>query len=679
LPVPLAVQSSAQAAAFRIQQLVPTILLALAYCVLAWLAMEFQLQATHASPLWPSAGLALAGVLLWGSRAAPGIFLGALVAHISEHSSGSELSLYNSLAHFMPHPQHVLIGSTVALGKTLEALAAARLIKILHGTADIFASIRGVLVFCSCTLIACLIGSTVNLLSFISADAPGSGLIGLSWLTWWLSEVVGILIVTPFLITWWPLLKTQVNRRSVVFGTAMLVFLFFASQIIFTGWFAIDSLRRAYLIFPILLVITFRFGAPAATIGLLAVSASAAFATLAGTGPLVGSDPMETLMVLEGFLGIASMTVLLLDATNSERRRALAESMQALEQFRTLFKGSPNGLLAISREGLIKLVNARVEEMFGYSRDELIGKPLERLVPIQIRTVQTIRRKELEDLINVGTDRELFGRRKDGSQFPIEILRSPLETSTSTLLLVTIIDITERKHAQERLSAALSQRDELRRHLMQAQEQERLRLSRELHDQTGQMLTAAMLELKGIESLVNTQGRPRLRQLRDQLEQIETTISRIAWELRPASIDELGLGSALAHYVSGWSKQFSIEVDLHCPHDLDNVADEIRTAIYRIAQEALTNVAKHAKDATAVSIIVDQTGLVLRLTIEDNGCGFNTETATARCEFKRGGHGLAGMRERLNLVGGSLEIESTLGLGTTLFARIPVAHERYAT
>jgi signal transduction histidine kinase len=71
--------------------------------------------------------------------------------------------------------------------------------------------------------------------------------------------------------------------------------------------------------------------------------------------------------------------------------------------------------------------------------------------------------------------------------------------------------------------------------------------------------------------------------------------------------------------------------------------------------------------------------LVLRLTIEDNGCGFNTETATARCEFKRGGHGLAGMRERLNLVGGSLEIESTLGLGTTLFARIPVAHERYAT
>src|SRR6185369_531657 len=167
---------------------------------------------------------------------------------------------------------------------------------------------------------------------------------------------------------------------------------------------------------------------------------------------------------------------------------------------------------------------------------------------------------------------------------------------------------------------------ELRRRLMQAQEDERLRLARELHDQTGQTLTAALLELKGLEIQYNEAGRSRIRALRERMDQIGKSLDRIARELRPASINELGLNTALANYVSEWSQQFAIPADFlrGSDIDLDTLSDEQRTAIYRIVQEALTNIAKHAREATSVSVVVGRSGGIVQLTIEDNGIGFDT-------------------------------------------------------
>lgn len=230
----------------------------------------------------------------------------------------------------------------------------------------------------------------------------------------------------------------------------------------------------------------------------------------------------------------------------------------------------------------------------------------------------------------------------------------------------------ERDEAEARLAVATVERDELRRRIMRAQEQERLRLAHDLHDQTGQSLTAAILELSGIEHLVDGSDRDRVRRLRKQMEAMGQTLHRIAWELRPASIDELGLTNSLENYFLEWSAQHAIEVDYHCTDSaLDERSDEIRTTIYRVVQEALTNVAKHATRATNVSIIIGDVDSTLRLAIEDNGCGFDPAVSYARL-------GLAGMRERLLLVGGELEIESSPGAGTTIFARIPLARERTA-
>ena len=214
------------------------------------------------------------------------------------------------------------------------------------------------------------------------------------------------------------------------------------------------------------------------------------------------------------------------------------------------------------------------------------------------------------------------------------------------------------------------ERDELRRRLMHAQEDERNRLARELHDETGQVLVAAMLDLKRLEPAAGAQGAELLRRLRSQLDQIDISLHRVARELRPASIDDLGVAKALAEHIADWSERFGIDVDYHCLNvDLDALPADIGTVLFRICQEALTNIAKHAAGATDIGITVDRSDRMLRLTIEDNGSGFDPATRLKSVR-SGGGLGIAGMRERLKLIGGELLVESSLGVGTTIFVRI---------
>ena len=225
--------------------------------------------------------------------------------------------------------------------------------------------------------------------------------------------------------------------------------------------------------------------------------------------------------------------------------------------------------------------------------------------------------------------------------------------------------------AQGLIEQHAAERNDLRRRIMRAQEEERLRLAHDLHDQTAQSVTAALLELKAIEPFVEKRGRERLRFLRNYLDGIGQLLHRVVWELRPPSIDQLGLASALQNYVGRWSKKHLTTVDLqNIDSKLDERSDEIRTTIYRVVQEALTNVAKHATTATHIGIVIGATDDTLYLTIEDNGQGFDPALPSSRL-------GLAGMRERLTLVGGQLEIESS-SAGTTIFARIPLHSARVA-
>ncbi len=218
----------------------------------------------------------------------------------------------------------------------------------------------------------------------------------------------------------------------------------------------------------------------------------------------------------------------------------------------------------------------------------------------------------------------------------------------------------------------------LRRHLSIAEERERLRLSYELHDQAGQDLIAAILELNEIDSLIYGPARARLLLVRKKMEELGKTLHRIAWELRPPAIDELGLRKALASYIADWGERCGTEVDFHCDDpNLDEVPSEIGTTVYRIVQEGLTNIVKHARGPSDVSVVIRRVGATLQVIIEDNGCGFDVG-AMAATPGGYGGLGLDGMRGRLILIGGTLEVESAVGAGTTIFARIALDGQRSA-
>jgi PAS domain S-box-containing protein len=352
------------------------------------------------------------------------------------------------------------------------------------------------------------------------------------------------------------------------------------------------------------------------------------------------------------------------------------------EEFQLLFEFAPNGVVVVDREGRIALANASMVQMFGYAAEELIGHPIEMLLPDRLRDGHRHLRGgfvEAPKARSMGANRELFGQRGDGTPFPVEVSLNPIATKSGNFVMATIVDISSRRKAQRELADATSERDDLHRRLLRFQEEERLRLAHELHDETGQVLTAVMLEIKNTEQFVDANGLDRFQRLREHLEGLGESLHRVARQLRPTSLDDLGLHAALTILTKDWSAQYAIATDFHCRCDLGDLDEELRTTIYRVVQEALTNVAKHAIGAAVVSILVDRGSGLLRLTIEDNGCGFEPNDPV---RFRRAnsisGIGLAGMKERVALIGGEFQIESSIGVGTTIFVRVPISQRRAA-
>jgi two-component system, NarL family, sensor histidine kinase DevS len=210
-------------------------------------------------------------------------------------------------------------------------------------------------------------------------------------------------------------------------------------------------------------------------------------------------------------------------------------------------------------------------------------------------------------------------------------------------------------------------RDALRR-VVAGQELERRRLARELHDETGQALTSILLGLKRVEEAKTPEeSRASAAELREQIVDTLQSVRRLAVELRPSALDDFGLVAALERLAEAFGEQSGIAVDIHTNLDSTRLPGEIETALYRIVQEALTNVAKHA-EARRVSIVVTRRENAVTAVIEDDGQGFGAGGGGGTGE----GLGLVGMKERVGLLGGRLAIESTEGAGTTVVAEVPV-------
>ena len=235
-------------------------------------------------------------------------------------------------------------------------------------------------------------------------------------------------------------------------------------------------------------------------------------------------------------------------------------------------------------------------------------------------------------------------------------------TGDLTEYIGTVVDITDRKHDD-------AVRLDLQRRLTISQEDERRRIARELHDEFGQQLSALALRLAGLKRDVGSSDlAQQLAALEALTRGLDQDLEQIIWRLRPTALDDLGLVAAFENYIRQWAARSSVECALHVNGvGMGDMAIEIETALYRIGQEALNNVAKHAQAGSA-TVLLDRSAGRVSLIVEDDGIGFDVaQQLGLRQRF-----GVTGMRERALLLGGEFDIESTSGKGTTVVARIPL-------
>jgi signal transduction histidine kinase len=308
-------------------------------------------------------------------------------------------------------------------------------------------------------------------------------------------------------------------------------------------------------------------------------------------------------------------------------------------------------------------------------------------------------RRVLQQLVPI--EREVAG--PGGRYFLARLL--PYRTTEDRIagVVLTFVDITERQQAQEAAKSAKADlergvqertaqldalnlalrkevgnhqlaekaRQELQRRLIEAQEKERGRISRELHDEVGQQIIALMLSLKALEAAASEHDlQTKVSELRATAERAGHEIHALAFQLRPLALDELGLPRALSGLLDSWQSRTGITVDF-VSAGLDEVRlpSPVETTIYRIVQEAMTNVYKHAS-ATSVSVSLERRGDSVTAIVEDDGQGFEGDLLGRGSDERR--IGIAGMRERAELVDGTLTIESSPGKGTTVRVRVPL-------
>jgi PAS domain S-box-containing protein len=455
------------------------------------------------------------------------------------------------------------------------------------------------------------------------------------------------------------------------------------------------------------------------------------------------------------------------------------------ERFRAVVEGAPNAMIMVDERGDIALVNSQAETLFGYGRAELLGRPMEMLVPVRFRGHHSgLRGGYLKnpEVRAMGAGRELFGLRKDGSEAPLEIGLNPITTAEGRFVLASIIDITQRKLAEtayqsserryaelvdqalegimvrkptgeiifandmlcsmlgysraellcmsirdvvseedadtieqvQRLSKggtlrlerhmhhkddgdvyvqvstrklndgnfqstildvserkkdearAGSYMEELRfmsRRLLEAHENERRAIARELHDEVGQALTATSIKLQGL--VLQAGAGPlaaRATEASAVVSQLLQQVRQLSLNLHPSVLDDLGLVAAFRWCVRTRAESDSIKIVLDMPEDLPRFPTLTENTLFRVFQEALSNVLRHAQ-AMHLTVSLKYEGDILTLVVQDDGRGFDPDVARTHA-MTGTSLGVIGMQERVRLAGGKIVIESKPGEGT---------------
>jgi PAS domain S-box-containing protein len=449
-------------------------IVAAAYIGAAEAGFALAFATKQVTAIWPPAGIALAAFLLRGNKIWPGVFIGAFVSNAMSH-------------------EPVYTAAGIAVGNTLGPLFGAYLLRRFVEIDIGLSRLRDVMGLALLGApLAMLLTATNGVLNLVLGGIIPWTAGPSVWWVWWVGDSMGALLVAPTLLTWyanpypvWP------SARLLEFAAALAA-LVPVSALCFSA-----SLPLAYPVFPIVIWVALRFEQRETAIAVLIASAVAVWQTIQDQGPFVSGSLDRRLGLLVTFMAVLAITGLALGAVAKERRRAEASLRRANDEleervlarttalaranaeltsinaeleartaeldrdvtkrknaekrFRELLESAPDAIVIVDANGRIVIINTQTEKLFGYARDELLGKPVEVLMPARSRAMHTEHRVEYvagPRVREMGSGLELYGVRKDGTEFPIEISLGPLQTEEGLLVSSAIRDITARKRVE---------------------------------------------------------------------------------------------------------------------------------------------------------------------------------------------------------------------------------------
>ncbi|MBL4754494.1 MAG: PAS domain S-box protein [Flavobacteriales bacterium] len=356
-----------------------------------------------------------------------------------------------------------------------------------------------------------------------------------------------------------------------------------------------------------------------------------------------------------------------------EQKQA-GESIRRSEQrFKDLFEGSPDAIFVETLEGLVLDVNPAACKMHGLTYAEIVGNSYINLIPEKLRGEIKSNFENFfgEDLVSL----ESHSLGRNGNIIPVEIKVSHIDYGGKKVLLLHVRDVSSRKEAEEELRNSHEQLRHLSAHLHSIKEEESKRIARDLHDSLGQILTAlkfdiSLLNKQLIDQFPTNQYRPLKRKTKSMISKVDATIDamrRISANLRPVVLDDIGLNAAIEWLATDFRRRTSLGMKVNIGSEEELITDhEVATTLYRILQEALTNIIRHSK-ARNVQVSLIRTSKDIVLTIDDDGKGIAKEKLKKATSF-----GLVGIQERVLGLEGVFEIKGKKGIGTKLTVSIPI-------
>ena len=617
------------------------------------------IRSGNLGPVWPASGIALAVVLAYGYRVWPGLAASAFVVAFQS-------------------PVYLVTAMGQAAGATLAAVTGACLLRRVAGFDPTLSRLRDAL---SLIVFGAFAGGAVSASIGVSAlYATGvQAYVGLpsAWLIYWLGDATGVMLVMPLVFTL-PALVRSLSRRQAIEFIVLLLLLTAACFLVF-GDLPLIPVRLhvlAFAVLPFVMWAAIAFGIGGASLSVFLIATIATLLTALGSGPFSTSTPFVNAALLDVLFTVLAVSGLTLAAVIAEREQADTErqrlalahlEMETRLPLAAIVESSNDSIVSMTLDGTILSWNAGAQRMFGFTAAEAIGQTSSILVPAGARDETT---KKLQR-VRTGKQIEPFETvhvTKAGDRTHVSVTISALKDEHGTVVGAAMIvrDITERKHADEALAT-------VSRRLIEAQEQERRRIARELHDDISQRLALLTLNLGGLsEKRLNSRLKRQTSELQRQAGEIAADVQALSHELHSSRLELLGIAPAMKLFCQKFSEQQKVTVDFESDGLPDRLPADLSLCLFRILQEGLHNAAKHSGVRQFKARLWGAQDRI-HLLIRDQGKGFDVAAArTSR------GIGLISMEERIKLFDGDLWIESQPGRGTTIHARVRVSAVRAA-